>query len=330
MAVPVLVTGGAGYIGSHAVLALLDAGHAPVVLDDLSTGRREAVPDGIELIVGDVGDAGMLARVLGARRYDTIMHFAGSVVVPESVADPLKYYRNNTAASRTLIEAAVEAHVPRFVFSSTAAVYGIPARIPVDEDAPTRPINPYGWSKLMTEQMLRDSAAARSLAYAILRYFNVAGADPKGRAGQSTPDATTLVKVAVEAVVGKRPGVDIFGIDWPTADGTGVRDFIHVSDLVDAHVAVMDWLRAGNPSVTFNCGYGHGASVKQVLDAVDRASGAPLKRNVAPRRPGDPPAVVADPGRLMAALGWRPRHDDLAEIVGSALAWERSLRPRAA
>jgi UDP-glucose 4-epimerase len=326
----VLVTGRAGYIGSHAVLALQDAGHRPTVIDNLSTGRRSSVPADVPLIVGDVGDARLISRVLAETRFDTIMHFAGSVVVPESVADPLKYYGNNTAASRTLIEAAVNAHVPRFIFSSTAAVYGIPERIPVTEDTPPSPINPYGWSKLMTEQMLRDTAAACGLAFGILRYFNVAGADPRGRTGQSTPEATHLIKVAVEAAVGRRDGVAIFGTDWPTPDGTGVRDYIHVSDLADAHVRVMEHLRAGRLNVTFNCGYGRGASVREVLDAVDRAAGTTIARRLEPRRAGDPPALVADPGRLVATLDWRPRHDDLATIVATALAWERRLNGQAA
>ncbi|MEX2647606.1 MAG: UDP-glucose 4-epimerase GalE, partial [Alphaproteobacteria bacterium] len=326
----VLVTGGAGYIGSHAVLALIDAGHRVTVIDDLSTGVRAAVPGSVELIVGDVGDRALVGRVLASARFDTIMHFAGSIVVPESVADPLKYYRNNTAASRTLIEAAVAAGVPRFVFSSTAAVYGVPEAIPIGEDAPTRPINPYGWSKLMTEQILRDTSAATGLRHASLRYFNVAGADPAGRAGQCTPEATHLIKVAVQAAIGKRGHVEVFGDDWPTADGTGVRDYIHVSDLADAHVAVMALLRRGAASATFNCGYGRGASVRQVLDAVDRAAGGRIERRHAPRRPGDPPALVADPGRLMRAVGWTPRHGDLATIVATAVAGARKLAAKAA
>jgi UDP-glucose 4-epimerase len=325
---PVLVTGGAGYIGSHAVLALLEAGHPVTVVDDLSTGVREAVPPSVEFVVGDVGDGALMARVLGAGGFDTIMHFAGSIVVPESVADPLKYYRNNTAASRTLIEAAVAARVPRFVFSSTAAVYGVPERLPVTEDAPTLPINPYGWSKLMTERILADVSAVTGLRHAVLRYFNVAGADPKGRAGQCTPEATHLIKVAVQAAIGQRAHVDVLGTDWPTEDGTGVRDYIHVSDLAEAHVAVMAWLRRGSSNGTFNCGYGRGASVASVLDAVDRAAATRIDRRVAPRRAGDPPTLIADPARLMRVVGWRPRHDDLDVIVRSALAWEKSLAER--
>jgi UDP-glucose 4-epimerase len=325
MADRVLVTGGAGYIGSHAVLALRAAGHETTVIDDLSTGRRQAVPAGVELIVADVGDASALARFLTPGRFATVMHFAGSVVVPESIADPLKYYRNNTAASRTLIEACVRAGVPSFVFSSTAAVYGIPESGPVTEETPTRPISPYGWSKLMTEQILKDVAAATELRYAALRYFNVAGADPEGRTGQATPEATHLVKVAVEAALGKRAEIRVFGEDYPTPDGTCVRDYIHVSDLAEAHVLVMDWLARERTSAVLNCGYGRGTSVRQVLDAVDTVSGGTIRRVAAPRRPGDPPELVADARRLGRTVGWRPRHADLATIVRTALDWERTL-----
>ena len=323
----VLVTGGAGFIGSHALLALLDAGHPVVVIDNLSTGVREAVPEGVPFIAADIADVATVRAAIAAHDIGAIMHFAGSVRVDESVADPLKYYGNNTAASRTLIATAVDAGIERFVFSSTAAVYGIPETSPVDEAAPTQPINPYGWSKLMTERMLADTVAAGSrMRVAILRYFNVAGADPAGRAGQRTPNATHLIKVASEVVVGKRPAIAIFGTDYPTPDGTCVRDYIHVSDLADAHVAVLDWLAAApGPLALFNCGYGRGYSVREVLAAVERAAGAPLDIREGPRRAGDPPALVADARAIRDTLGWQPRHDDLDRIVSDALRWERHL-----
>lgn len=325
----VLVTGGAGYIGSHAVLALLDSGWPVVVLDDLSTGFREAVPEAAAFVEGDVADAALVGRVIDEHRIGGIMHFAGSIVVPESVADPLKYYRNNTAASRTLLETAIARGVRPFVFSSTAAVYGVPSDAPVTEDWPTRPANPYGRSKLMTEWMLRDAAAAHDLGYAALRYFNVAGADPEGRAGQSTAGATNLLKLAVEAATGKRDELVIFGDDYDTPDGTGVRDFIHVGDLVDAHVRALEALIAEpGRSMTLNIGYGRGYSVRDVIQAVERASGKPLPHRVGPRRPGDIGSMVADNSAILAALPWRPEHDDLDTIVAHALAWERTLPGR--
>lgn len=325
-AFPILVTGGAGYIGSHAVLALLDAGWPVVVLDNLVTGFRWAVDPRATFVEGDIGDEAAVLAVLRDHGIGAIMHFAGSVVVPESVADPLKYYRNNTANSRTLIACAVATGVRHFIFSSTAATYGIPDNIPVSEDMPTRPINPYGMSKLMTEAMLADVAAAHAINYCALRYFNVAGADPAGRTGQSTAGATHLIKVAVEAALGKRPGVAVYGTDFATPDGTGVRDYIHVSDLADAHLHALGLLMA-DPAAShvMNCGYGRGFSVLEVLDSVDRVAGVSLDRALSPRRPGDPDALVADNGRILARTGWRPRHDDLDRIVRDALAWERML-----
>ena len=321
----VMVTGGAGYIGSHATLALLDAGYDVVVLDNLVTGFDWAVDPRATLEVGDVADL-RLADLLRRHSVRAIMHFAGSVVVPESVSDPLKYYRNNTAASRQLIESAVAAGVPHFIFSSTAATYGTPDRVPVREADPTVPINPYGWSKLMTEHMLRDVAAAHPINYAALRYFNVAGADPQGRSGQSTAGATHLIKVAVEAATGKREQVGVFGTDFPTRDGTGVRDYIHVSDLAAAHVSALELLVAEpGRSHTLNCGYGRGFSVLEVLDAVDRVTNMTIKRELGPRRPGDPAELVADNHAILAALPWRPARDDLDGIVRDALAWERKL-----
>lgn len=327
--VPVLVTGGAGYIGSHAVLALLDRGWPVVVIDDLSTGFEWAVPEKAVFARGDIADQALVERLIAEHGIRAIMHFAGSIIVPESVADPLKYYLNNTVKSRALMESAVRGGVPHFIFSSTAATYGIPARVPVREDAPTEPINPYGWSKLMTERMLRDTAAAHPLNYCALRYFNVAGADPAGRSGQSTAGATHLIKVAVEAAIGKRDYVDIFGTDYDTPDGTGVRDYIHVSDLAAAHVFALERLIAEpDESHVLNCGYGRGFSVLEVLDAVDRVTNARIERRIGPRRAGDPPALVADHAKILAALPWRPARDDLATIVEDALAWERKLADR--
>lgn len=322
----VLVTGGAGYIGSHAVLALLDAGWRVVVLDNLVTGFRWAVPAGAAFVEGDVGDERLVARVLAEHRIGAILHFAGSVVVPESVADPLKYYDNNSARSRSLIAASVRAGVRHLIFSSTAATYGIPDAIPVREDAPQRPINPYGMSKLMTEAMLADVAAAHDFNYCALRYFNVAGADPHARSGQSTVGATHLIKVAVEAALGRRRHIDIFGTDFATPDGTGVRDYIHVSDLAAAHLLALDALIA-DPATShrLNAGYGRGFSVREVLDAVDRATGRPIERRIAARRAGDPDALVADNSAIRATLGWEPRYADLDTIVAHALAWERAL-----
>ena len=322
----VLVTGGAGYIGSHAVLALVDAGWPVVVVDNLVTGFRSAVEQRALFVEGDVGDPVLIAALLRRHRIGAIMHFAGSVVVPESVADPLKYYRNNTANSLRLIESAVAGGVRHFIFSSTAATYGLPETVRVSEAMPTRPINPYGQSKLMIEAMLADVAAAHPMNYCALRYFNVAGADPAGRSGQSTAGATHLIKVAVEAAVGKREGVTVFGTDFATSDGTGVRDYIHVTDLTNAHVDVLDLL-IGDPASShiMNCGYGQGFSVLDVLDAVDRNAGVTLKRIMAPRRPGDPDALVADNGRILERTQWRPRLDDIDTIVRDALAWERRL-----
>jgi UDP-glucose 4-epimerase len=324
--VPVLVTGGAGYIGSHAVLALLDAGWPVAVIDNLSTGFRWAVPEQAAFYQGDLEDLDLLARIFSEQGTRAVMHFAGSIIVPESVSDPLKYYHNNTAKSRGLIAACVEAGVPHFLFSSTAAVYGIPESSPIPEDAPTRPINPYGMSKLMTEAMLRDTAAAHPLNYGALRYFNVAGADPRGRSGQSTAGATHLIKVAVEAALGKRGHVGVYGTDYATPDGTGVRDYIHVSDLAAAHVLALEALIAEpQRSLTMNCGYSRGFSVLEVLDAVDRVTNIKIDRRVEPRRPGDPDALVADNARIRATLPWVPARAELDTIVSDALAWERKL-----
>ncbi|KPP94371.1 UDP-glucose 4-epimerase GalE [Erythrobacter sp. HL-111] len=329
--IPVLVTGGAGYIGSHAVLALQDAGWPVGVIDNLSTGFRFAVPQGVPFYEGDIEDGALLDRIfaeqgMGGGR-GAVMHFAGSIVVPESVADPLGYYHNNTVKSRALIESAVRAGVPHFIFSSTAATYGMPEVSPVDENTPRAPINPYGWSKLMTEQMLADTAAAgHGMNYCALRYFNVAGADPDGRSGQSTAGATHLIKVAVEAALGKRDHVSVFGTDYDTPDGTGVRDYIHVSDLAAAHVLALEALiEAPGRSLTMNCGYGRGFSVLEVLDALDRLTNAPIERRYAQRRPGDPGSLVSDPTRIRATLPWTPRFDDLETIISHALAWERRL-----
>ena len=321
----VMVTGGAGYIGSHAVLALCDAGWDVVVIDNLVTGFAWAVDRRATLVEMAVEDEGV-REVMRAHKVVAVMHFAGSIIVPESVENPLKYYRNNTAASRSLIESAVTEGVPHFIFSSTAATYGTPERIPIVESDPTVPINPYGMSKLMTEAMLRDTAAAHPLNYVCLRYFNVAGADPAGRSGQSTAGATHLIKVAVEAVTSKRDSVAVFGTDFDTADGTGVRDYIHVSDLADAHVAALDLLVAEpERSHILNCGYGRGFSVLEVLDAVDRVTNKPIERRLEGRRAGDPAALVADNSAILAALPWRPKRDDLDGIVKDALMWERKL-----
>lgn len=320
----ILVTGGAGYIGSHVVRQLAEANESVVVLDNLSTGFRQAVLHG-ELVVGDTGDAACLDDIFSRYAIDTVMHFAAHTVVPESVADPLKYYRNNTCASRMLIERAQRAGVRHFVFSSTAAVYGIPPGGIASEESPTAPINPYGTSKLMTEWMLRDVAAVSPMRYVALRYFNVAGSDPQGRIGQSTPNATLLTKVACEVAVGKRERLFIFGTDYPTPDGTGVRDYIHVEDLADAHLKALEYLRRGGESVVLNCGYGRGYSVREVIAAVERAAGKKLATEEAPRRPGDPPVLVAEATKIRSTLGWTPRFDDLEAIVESSLGWERKL-----
>jgi UDP-glucose 4-epimerase len=325
----VLVTGGAGYIGSHAVLALRDAGWPVVVIDNLVTGFRWAVPECVPFEQADIGDPQRVGDILETHKIGAILHFAGSVVVPESVENPLKYYRNNTANSRSLIESAVTAGVRHFIFSSTAATYGIPDIVPVSEDAPKRPINPYGMSKLMTEQMLADVAAAHPINFCALRYFNVAGADPQGRTGQSTAGATHLIKVAVEAATGKRSHVSIYGTDYATPDGTGVRDYIHVSDLAAAHVLALEKLvSAPEKSHIMNCGYGRGFSVSEVLDAVDRATNVRIERRLEPRRAGDPDALMADNSRILETLPWVPQFDDLDKIVGDALAWERALTAR--
>lgn len=327
---PVLVTGGAGYIGSHAVLALKDAGWPVIVIDNLTTGFRFSIPDEIVFYQGDVEDGALLARIFAEQGIGggvgAIMHFAGSIIVPESVENPLKYYHNNTAKSRALIEAAVQAGVPHFIFSSTAATYGVPKVSPVREDCPKAPINPYGMSKLMTEAMLDDVARAHPLNYCALRYFNVAGADPKARTGQSTAGATHLIKVAVEAALGKRSYVGVFGTDFATPDGTGVRDYIHVSDLANAHVLALEALIADPAeSLTMNCGYGKGFSVLEVLDAVDRVTNTKLERRLESRRAGDPDSLIADNSRIKATLPWAPIYDDLGAIVEHALAWERRL-----
>ena len=324
----ILVTGGAGYIGSHMVLELADAGEPVVVLDNLSTGFAWAIAEGASLVVGDSGDQALVERLIRQHRIDAIIHFAASVVVPESVSDPLRYYRNNTVNTRALIECAVNAGVGHFIFSSTAAVYGDPAQIPVPETAPTQPVSPYGWSKLMSEVMLRDAGRAHGLRYTILRYFNVAGADPRGRAGQSSKDATHLIKVAIETALGARDKLQIFGTDYPTTDGTCVRDYIHVSDLVRAHSDALRHLRSGAESQTLNSGYGHGYSVRELIDTVKRVSGVDFRVEVAPPRPGDPARIVADSSQARAVLGWQPRYDDLATIVTHALAWERELMKR--
>ena len=327
----VLVTGGAGYIGSHAVLALLDAGHDVVVVDNLVTGFDWAVDRRAALVVADISDDVAVRAALRDHDVLAILHFAGSVVVPESVENPLKYYRNNTAASRSLIESAVVEGVKHFIFSSTAATYGIPEVVPVREDSPKQPINPYGMSKLMTEIMLADVAAAHPINYAALRYFNVAGADPQGRSGQSTAGATHLIKVAVEAATGKRAHVGVYGTDFATPDGTGVRDYIHVSDLADAHVHALDLLMADSTkSHTMNAGYGRGYSVLEVLDAVDRVTNMTIDRRLEGRRAGDPDALVADNSTILATLPWRPQHADLDQIVRDALGWERKLAERSA
>ncbi|MGH6670698.1 MAG: UDP-glucose 4-epimerase GalE [Xanthobacteraceae bacterium] len=324
----ILVTGGAGYIGSHMVYALVDAGERVIVLDNLSTGFDWAVAPGVPLAIGESGDQDLVARIIREHGVDAIIHFAASIVVPDSVRDPLGYYRNNTVNSRALIECAVNCGVRHFIFSSTAAVYGNPVDIPVRENAPPQPISPYGWSKLMTEIMLRDASSAHGLEHVILRYFNVAGADPQCRTGQSTAGATHLIKVAVETALGLRPKLSVFGTDYPTPDGTCIRDYIHISDLVAAHCDALRQLRAGASSATFNCGYGHGFSVRDVIDEVKRVSGIDFSVEMAPRRLGDAAQIVADSTQIRSTLQWRPRFDDLSKIVEHALAWERRLMRR--
>ena len=323
----VLITGGAGYIGSHMAHHLLEVGENEkiTILDNLSTGVEKNMPQGITFVRGDIADQALVSKILEAQKIDSVIHFAGSVVVPESVEKPLDYYANNTSASRSLIEACVRQGVGNFIFSSTAAVYGTPAVIPVAEDSPTPSESPYGRSKLMTEWILQDAAAAHDIKFGILRYFNVAGADPQGRTGQSTPRATHLIKRACEAATGKIAKLTIFGTDYDTLDGTGVRDFIHVSDLVDIHKCVLDRLRGGGESLLINCGYGRGFSVRQVVAAVERVSGKSLAVELAPRRPGDLGIVVANTAKLSKLLNWKPRHDDLDKIVETALNWERRL-----
>ena len=325
----ILVTGGAGYIGSHMVHALADAGERSVVLDNLSTGFAWAVPKGIPLVVSESGDEERVAALISEHAVDTIIHFAASLVVPDSVRDPLGYYRNNTVNSRALIETAVKTGVRNFIFSSTAAVYGNPARVPVREDDTTVPISPYGSSKLMTEIMLRDAGAAHPLHYVILRYFNVAGADPRGRAGQATKGATHLIKVAAETALGLRPGMQVYGTDYPTPDGTCIRDYIHVSDLVRAHADALAYLRGGGASATLNCGYGRGFSVLEVIDKVKRVSGVDFKVEHTGRRPGDPAQIVAAADHARALLKWQPQYNDLETIVRHTMAWEEKLRARA-
>ena len=321
----VLVTGGAGYIGSHTLLQLTSRGENVVVLDDLSTGFRQAVRD-VPLVVGNVGDRALVDRLLAEHRVDTIIHFAAHTIVPESVSNPLKYYGNNTCATRSLLEAATQAGVKHFVFSSTAAVYGVPSSGLASEETQTQPINAYGTSKLMSEWMLRDVCAATPMRYVALRYFNVAGCDTQGRIGQSTRAATLLVKVACEVAVGKRPHLSVFGTDYPTPDGTGVRDYIHVEDLATAHVNALTYLRNGGQALVANCGYGHGYSVREVISSVEKIAGIKLDVREEPRRAGDPPSLVARVDKVRQQLGWSPRLDDIDTIVRSSLEWERHLQ----
>ncbi len=322
----ILVSGGAGYIGSHVVLQLQEAGWQVVILDDLSTGFRKAVPEEAILIEGNTADKALVTQTLRQYNIGSVMHFAAHTIVPESVSNPLKYYGNNTCATRNLLECCANEGVKQFIFSSTAAVYGMPAEGVAKENSPLIPINPYGTSKLMSEQMLKDLGAATELRYIVLRYFNVAGCDPEGRIGQSTRNATLLTKVACEAATGKREKVFIFGTDYDTPDGTGVRDYIHVVDLAAAHIKALEHLCNGGDSATLNCGYGHGYSVREVLDMVSKVNGKPLQIEELPRRAGDPPSLVADASRIRKQLGWEPRYDNLEEIVRSALNWERKLR----
>jgi UDP-glucose 4-epimerase len=321
----VLVTGGAGYIGSHMVLALAEAGESVVVIDNLSTGFSTSLPEGVPLFIGDAADENLVEGVIAAHGVESIVHFAGSVVVPDSMRDPLAYYRNNTMTTRSLLNAAVKCGVNRFIFSSTAAVYGNPERMPVTEDAPTRPLSPYGSSKLMTEIMLHDVAAAHGMSYVVLRYFNVAGADPHARIGLATAGATHLLKIAVEAATGQRAKIDVYGTDYPTPDGSCIRDFIHVSDLAQAHRAALSYLRDGGASTTLNCGYGRGYSVLETIEAVRRVSGRNFAVQTAPRRPGDIMTMIADTRRIASTLDWTPQYADLETIAAHALAWEEKL-----
>ncbi len=323
----VLVTGGAGYIGSHMVLALKDAGRSVVVLDDLSCGFSWLVPEDVPFIEGDVGDQALVRDVIRTHGVTAILHFAGSIVVPDSVRDPLFYYRNNTVQSRALIEAAIAEGIQHFIFSSTAAVYGEPEKTPITEEMPHQPISPYGTSKLMTEWMLRDAAAAHpDFNYVALRYFNVAGADPQLRSGQSFPRATHLIKIASQAATGERSHIEVYGTDYPTADGTCIRDYIHVSDLAQAHLCALNYLEAGGKSTSANCGYGYGYSVLEIIDAVKRVSGVDFSVRMAPRRAGDPAILVAGNDRVCKEFGFSPKRADLDLIVGDALAWERKLQ----
>lgn len=324
----ILVTGGAGYIGSHMTYALCDSGVKVVVLDNLVTGIRANVCPAAHFVEGSVADGALVDGILQRHAIDAVVHFAGSVVVPESVADPIKYYQNNSGASAALVQACLRNGVRNFVFSSTAAVYGVPDIAMVSENVPLNPINPYGRSKLMTEWLLADVAAAHDFTYTALRYFNVAGADPKGRTGQSTANATHLIKRACQVALGVHPRLDIFGTDFPTPDGTGVRDYIHVSDLIAAHLLALDYLRGGGKSLTLNVGYGRGFSVKDVVRVTQQVCGHPIPVHEGPRRAGDPPALVADSTRLKETLHWKPRFDDLTQIVASAFAWERGLTNR--
>jgi UDP-glucose 4-epimerase len=321
----VLVTGGAGYIGSHMVHALAEAGESVVVIDNLSTGFSAFLPEGVPLFIGDAADESLVEGVIAAHGVESIVHFAGSVVVPDSMRDPLAYYRNNTMTTRSLLNAAVKCGVSRFIFSSTAAVYGNPDQVPVPEHAPTRPLSPYGSSKLMTEIMLHDVASAHGMNYVVLRYFNVAGADPQARIGLATVGATHLFKIAVEAATGQRAKIDVFGTDYPTPDGSCIRDFIHVSDLAQAHRAALSYLRGGGTSVTLNCGYGRGYSVLETIEAVRRVSGRNFAVQYAPRRPGDIMTMIADTGRIRTTLDWTPQYNDLETIAAHALAWEEKL-----
>ena len=323
----ILVTGGAGYIGSHVVRQLGEAGHRIVVLDNLSTGFRESVLHG-ELIIGNSGDQPLVSQILKDHEIGAVLHFAANIVVPESVSDPMKYYGNNTCNTRNLLDCCQKAGVAHFIFSSTAAVYGIPDELPASEETPLVPINPYGSSKLMSEWMLRDLAAACDLNYVVLRYFNVAGANVEGRIGQSTPEATHLIKVACEVVTGAREQVAIFGTDYPTEDGTGVRDYIHVDDLASAHLKALDYLRTGGESTTLNCGYGSGFIVRQVLNAVETCHGSPIKIVEEPRRAGDPPALIAAASKIRETLGWQPKYNDLGLITQTALDWEKKVQAK--